>query len=136
MDEGEALERLAGARVARLATADAAGAPHVVPFVFVLEDRTIYWAVDHKPKRSHQLKRLDNIRVNPNVAVVADHYDEDWSRLWWVRASGTARLVDDQNERAMALEALAMKYAQYRDQAPDGPVVAIDVVRIGGWSAA
>jgi len=135
MDEREAVDRLASARVARLATADAGGMPHVVPFVFVLLDRTIYWAVDEKPKRSPRLKRLENIAANPNVAVVADHYEEDWSKLWWVRASGIARVVGEETERTRALEALAAKYPQDRDAPPDGPVVAVDVVRIGWWTA-
>ena len=135
MDEREALDRLASARVARLATADAGGMPHVVPLVFVLLDRTIYWAVDRKRKRSQRLKRLTNIEENPNVAVVADHYDEDWSKLWWVRAAGKARIVGDDNERIRALMALGTKYPQYREQEPDGPVVAIDLGRISGWSS-
>src|SRR5439155_3699218 len=88
VDSGQARKRLGEARVARLATADAGGVPHVVPFVFVLDGETIYWAVDEKPKRTRDLKRLANIRANPNVDVVVDHYDEDWRTLWWVRASG------------------------------------------------
>jgi PPOX class probable F420-dependent enzyme len=136
MEEGEALTRLRDARVGRLATADAGGVPHAVPFVFVVLGRTLYWAVDDKPKRSPQLKRLANIAVNPNVEVLVDHYDDgDWTGLWWVRASGTARVEDHDDERATALEALARKYPQYRERRPDGPVVAIDLVRVGGWSA-
>ncbi len=135
MEEAEALRRLAKARVARLATADAGGVPHVVPFVFVLLDRKLYWAVDRKPKRSERLKRLANIEANPNVSVLVDHYEEDWTKLWWVRADGTARVVQDEAERARVLEALAEKYQQYRAEPPDGPVVAIEIVRISGWSA-
>ena len=135
MDEDDELGRLASARVGRLATADAGGVPHVVPFVFAVLGRTMYWAVDRKPKRSARLKRLDNIAANPNVEVVADHYEEDWTRLWWVRASGVARVVAEEPERARALRALAEKYDRYRDQPPNGPVVAVDLVRISGWTA-
>jgi PPOX class probable F420-dependent enzyme len=135
MDEPAALARLEAARVGRLATADATGVPHVVPFVFVLHGRTVYWAVDSKPKRSPNLKRLENIRVNPNVEMVVDAYDEDWGSLWWVRASGTATIVEDGGLRARALSLLAEKYTQYADHPPAGPVVAIDVGRVSWWEA-
>src|SRR5439155_1742133 len=114
--------------------AGAGGLPHVVPFVFALRGRTLYWAVDRKPKRSRRLKRLDNLAANPNVEVVADHYEEDWSRLWWVRASGTARVLPEGAERDRALDLLAAKYPQDRDAPPDGPVVAVDLVRITWWT--
>jgi PPOX class probable F420-dependent enzyme len=136
LDDAEARRRLASARIGRLATADASGVPHVVPFVFVLLGDTLYWAVDHKPKRSRDLKRLSNIAANPNVEAVVDGYDdEDWSRLWWVRAAGRAEVVTDDAERATALDALAEKYRQYDDQRPEGPVVATHLIRITGWSA-
>ena len=133
MDEEEAWERLGMARVGHLATADAGGVPHVVPFVFAVVGRTLYWAVDHKPKRSTRLKRLDNIAANPNVEVVVDHYDEGWDRLWWVRAMGTARIVAESAERDQALTALDRKYEQYRAALPAGPVVAVDIARVSGW---
>ncbi|MFN2589861.1 MAG: TIGR03668 family PPOX class F420-dependent oxidoreductase [Actinomycetota bacterium] len=133
MDESRAWDLLRSARVGRLATADGGGIPHVVPFVYALVDATVYWAVDRKPKRSRRLRRLENIAVNPNVELVVDHFDEDWSRLWWVRATGSARVVDAGAERDRALSALADKYEQYRSDPPDGPVIAIDVTRIVGW---
>jgi PPOX class probable F420-dependent enzyme len=139
VDEREARERLAAARVGRLATVSADGAPHVVPFVFVVDvDRdgdTLYWAVDRKPKRSARLRRLDNIRADPRVQVVIDEYDEDWSRLWWVRASGTAEVLapGPRAERAVAL--LASKYPQYAAEPPDGPVVGIRITTVAGWEA-
>jgi PPOX class probable F420-dependent enzyme len=136
MDDGPAWRRLKEARIGRLATADPGGLPHVVPVVFAVSGRTLYWAVDHKPKRSRRLKRLDNIRANPNVEVVVDHYEDDWDRLWWVRATGTARVVVDGDERRHALEALAHKYEQYRQSAPEGTVVAIDVTRVTSWVGA
>ena len=134
MDREEALTRLASARVGRLATADASGTPHVVPFVFVLEGTTVYWSVDDKPKRSRRLKRLSNIEANPNVEMVVDHYDENWENLWWVRASGPARILERGEEQAHALGLLAAKYPQYR-QPPQGPVVAIQLVRVASWEA-
>ena len=135
MNRQEALHRLGAARVGRLATADAAGVPHVVPFVFVVDGETLYWAVDRKPKRTQTLKRLENIRANPNVEVVVDNYSDDWNDLWWIRISGTARILEDGEEKRKALTLLQDKYAQYSDGPPDGPVVAIDAVRISSWEA-
>jgi len=136
VDPEEALRRLAGARVGRLATADVSGRPHVVPFVFAVEEdgRRAYWAVDDKPKRSRNLRRLANIAANPRVEVLVDHYEEDWGVLWWVRASGIARTVEG-DEAARALELLVAKYPQYAERPPAGPFVAIDVERVAGWSA-
>lgn len=139
MDRAEALSRLGSARVGRIATVRPDGRPHVVPFVFaVVEDETaarVYWVVDRKPKRSSSLQRLRNLERDPAVEIVVDGYDEDWDRLWWVRASGNGRVVDGAAERAAALEALLAKYPQYREASPDGPVVAIDVDSISGWMA-
>ena len=133
MSPDEARERFATARVARLATADAAGKPHVVPLVFALDGDTIYSAVDPKPKRTQDLKRLRNVAANPQVALLADHYvDDDWDVLWWVRADGVGRVLDASGR---AVELLRERYAQYADAAPDGPVLAIDVRRWSGWHA-
>ena len=87
-----ARERFASARVARLATTGPDG-PHIVPIVFALAGDTIYHAVDHKPKRTTALKRLANLRADPRASVLADAYDEDWTRLWWARADGVARIL-------------------------------------------
>ncbi|GAA0916897.1 TIGR03668 family PPOX class F420-dependent oxidoreductase [Virgisporangium aurantiacum] len=132
LDPGQARLRFAAARVARLATADATGAPHAVPMVFALTGDTIYSAVDAKPKRTTALRRLANVRANPRVAVLADHYDDDWSTLWWVRADGEARVLDQAPE---ALTVLAAKYEQYRNTPPQGPFLAIEVRHWSGWSA-
>ena len=107
----------------------------MVPFVFVLDRTTVYWAVDRKPKHSTRLKRLANIDVNPNVEMVVDGYLEEWDSLWWVRAGGPARVVDEGEERSRALELLETKYPQYRLEPPTGPVVAIEIVRLTGWAA-
>jgi PPOX class probable F420-dependent enzyme len=123
------------ARVARLATTDADGRPHLVPIVFVLDGDTLYSAVDAKPKRSRTLRRIENARARPDVTVLVDRYDEDWARLWWVRVRGHARVLDGGEEAAKALELLAAKYEQYRAAAPSPPVLAIDAVEWRGWSA-
>ena len=133
MDESEAWEQLKQARVGHLATAGPDGLPHVVPFVFALEGRTIYWALDAKPKRGRELKRLANIRANPNVDLVVDNYEEDWKNLWWVRAQGTAHILEPGTEETRARERLTEKYEQYEASPPPGPVVAIDVVKLVSW---
>ncbi len=124
------------ARVARLATADAAGIPHLVPVVFVVVHDTIYTVVDAKPKRTTALRRLANVAANPAASVLVDHYnDADWSDLWWVRADGTGRVLEaDEPEARQAIDLLAERYPQHRDDRPQGPVLAIDVVRWSGWS--
>jgi PPOX class probable F420-dependent enzyme len=130
-----AAERFATARVARLATVGPDGAPHVVAITFAVVGGTIVHAVDHKPKRTRALRRLANIAANPAVSVLADHYEEDWGALWWVRADGRARIVEaDSDEGAAALAALAARYPQYRATPPAGPVVVVDVARWSGWA--
>jgi PPOX class probable F420-dependent enzyme len=112
-------------RVARLASVGADGRPHVVPICFALDGDTLYMAVDSKPKSTPALRRLANIEANPRVEIVVDHYDEDWTKLWWIRLAGEARVVDHD---ARGLELLQAKYPQYRADPPAGPfvVVAID----------
>ena len=127
-----ARERFADARVARLATAGSEG-PHIVPIVFALAGDTIYHAVDHKPKRTTALKRIANLRADPRASVLADGYDEDWERLWWVRADGTARILPAGHEEAIAL--LCARYPQYAGRPPQGPVIAVDVTRWSAWFA-
>jgi PPOX class probable F420-dependent enzyme len=130
----ELWRRLTGARVARLATRNPTGAVDLVPFTFAaLDERTLVSAVDHKPKRTTQLQRLDNIRAHPDVTVLADHYEEDWDALWWVRARGEAAVLDEPSDAH--LQALAAKYEQYRAQPPAGPAVVITVTELRGWSA-
>ena len=132
LDEPEARARFADARVARLATVTRDGKPHIVPIVFALVDDVIYTAVDAKPKSTTALRRLDNIAANPSVAVLADHYVDDWTQLWWVRADGTARLADDA-DADRAIQLLTDRYPQYASQPPPGPVIAINVIRWTGW---
>jgi PPOX class probable F420-dependent enzyme len=121
--------------VARLATIDPDGRPHLVPIVFALDGDTLYSAVDKKPKRSTTLRRIENARARPDVTIIVDHYEDDWNRLWWIRLRGRARVLDDGEERERALTLLAEKYEQYRSQPPDGPVLAIDVTDVRRWTA-
>jgi len=127
-------QRLAQARVGHLATAGSDGRPHVVPITFTTEGDTLYFAVDAKPKRTINLKRLQNIAVNPAVSVLVDHYEDDWAKLWWVRVDGSARMVEDPAEADLAIELLMQRYPQYRRTRPKGPVVAISMDRVTGWS--
>ncbi|GAA2371976.1 PPOX class F420-dependent oxidoreductase [Catellatospora methionotrophica] len=133
----QARQRFATARVARLATVGPSGAPHLVPVVFALSGDTVYSAVDRKPKRTPALRRLANVAADPRVCLLADHYDDDWTALWWVRADGTARVLPAGDpEGASALGLLAARYPQYVTQPPPGPVLAVDVERWTGWAAA
>jgi PPOX class probable F420-dependent enzyme len=133
MTAAEARRRFAAARVARLATADARGRPHLVPIAFALAADTVYSVVDEKPKRSPALRRLANVGENPAVALLADHYGEDWTALWWVRAEGRGRVLSpDAPEARRAVELLRERYPQQRAA---GEVLAVDVERWSGWSA-
>ncbi|MEV8033490.1 TIGR03668 family PPOX class F420-dependent oxidoreductase [Streptomyces sp. NPDC086182] len=144
MDEDQARRRFLAARVATLATVDTEGRPHLVPLVFARCGDALVSAVDHKPKRSPRLRRLRNIAARPAVCLLADAYDEDWGRLWWVRADGDARVVPPPGDRepgeipymyAAAIDALRDKYPQYRNRPPEGPVTVITVHHWRGWQA-
>jgi PPOX class probable F420-dependent enzyme len=130
----EARRLLAGSTVARLATVSEDGQPHIVPMVFALDGDILYFAVDEKPKTTRNLKRLKNIASNPSVSVLVDHYEDDWSKLWWVRADGTARIVAGTEEARHATDLLVGRYPQHRKKRPEGPVVAIHIDRLTGWS--
>ena len=136
LTEEEAHTRLASARVARLATAGGDGQPHLVPVTFAVDGNLIYTAVDHKPKKSVSLRRLRNIRENPRVALLADHYTEDWDELWWVRVDGWASIVEDERGLRDTIDVLAERYEQYREHRPQGPVICIQADRWKGWSSA
>lgn len=127
--------RILESRVARLATADGSSRPHAVPICFAMEGDRLFFAVDAKPKRTTNLKRLRNIAANPSVSVLFDHYEEDWSKLWWVRVDGAARIVEGGEESARVIDLLAGRYEQYRRARPAGPVVEIAIERMSGWSA-
>ncbi|MGW5264854.1 TIGR03668 family PPOX class F420-dependent oxidoreductase [Microbispora sp. NPDC004025] len=138
MPEERARALFSAARVARLATAGAEGAPRLVPVTFAVlregEKGVVVTAVDHKPKATADLRRLRDIRDNPRVCLLADHYEDDWERLWWVRADGRARVVEGGAEHERAVAGLARKYAQYRERPPAGPAILVRVERWSGWS--
>lgn len=137
MTPEEARRRFVAARVARLATTGPDGRPHVVPLVFAVDGDTLASAVDHKPKRTQPLRRLDNIAADPRVAVLVDDYDEDWGRLWWARADGSARVVAPGSAEGRRLvDLLVARYAPYRERRPEGPTLVVEVERWSGWSAA
>jgi PPOX class probable F420-dependent enzyme len=125
------------AEVARLATVGTDGGPHLVPIVFVHADPDVlYTAIDDKPKSTLALRRLTNIAANPRVCVLADHYEADWSRLWWVRADGIAGVHDPASAEANRARALlAERYHAYNEAEPRGPVIGVRIERWTGWSS-
>jgi PPOX class probable F420-dependent enzyme len=125
-------DALAVTPVARLATVGGDGVVHLVPFCFAVVGERLVSAVDHKPKRHTRLQRLADVAATARASVLVDHYEDDWTRLWWIRVSGAAAAEPagsalDEEARA----ALVAKYDQYRTQAPAGPVwwVALDAVQ-------
>jgi PPOX class probable F420-dependent enzyme len=124
---------MAAARVGRLATVTANGLPHIVPCCFVLDRDTVYSAVDDKPKSTFDLVRLNNLRATGVASLLVDHYEEDWSTLWWVRVDGRGRVAESGDDRERALGLLAAKYEQYRRQIPAGPVVVIAIATWRAW---
>ncbi|MCF6390701.1 TIGR03668 family PPOX class F420-dependent oxidoreductase [Mycobacterium sp. MBM] len=135
MPDDEARALFAGESVAVLATTGPDAAPHLVPVVFAVVGDTVYTAVDAKRKSTKRLRRLANIEVNPRVSLLVDHYSEDWSELWWVRADGLATVHHDGEQMAIGYGLLRAKYQQYERTALDGPVVAIAVSRWSSWHA-
>jgi PPOX class probable F420-dependent enzyme len=136
VDEDRARVLVEGARVARLGTLTATGRLDLAPITFVVSGGRLVTAVDHKPKTTTQLRRLDNIRANPEVSVLVDEYhDHDWSALWWVRLRGLAEVVEQGPRHAAAIDALVAKYPQYRERRPEGPAVIVDPVHWQWWSA-
>jgi len=131
--------------VARLATVTPAGVPHLVPVVFAVDwdspadpagKATVYTAVDAKPKTTQRLRRLTNIESNPAASVLVDHYADDWTQLWWVRADGEATVHRDGAAMQAGYRALRAKYDQYQSVSLNGPVIAIAVRRWSSWHAA
>ncbi len=126
--------RVGEARSGALSTVTAEGRPHVVPCCFVLDGDVVYSAVDAKPKSTLALRRLDNLASNPAACLLVDCYDDDWSKLWWIRMDGKVRVLVDGDEHDHALDLLAAKYDQYRETRPPGPVIAIDITDWRGWA--
>lgn len=135
MNRSEAWAALARARVARLATTRPDGAPHLVPVTFATDGENIVTMVDHKPKTTTRLRRLDNIEDNPMVSLLADHYSEDWEWLWWVRADGMASIHREGAWWQRARQSLEAKYAQYASSPPDGPAIVVSVTGLTWWES-
>jgi PPOX class probable F420-dependent enzyme len=126
---------VAESRVARMATIDPDGRPHLVPLVFAVDGDVLYSSIDDKPKRTPRVRRLGNIKASPDrVTVLVDHYEEDWPAVWWVRLRGTGRVLEDGPARDRGLRLLSNKYHQYRDMPPQGAVIALEVTEWRGWS--
>ena len=128
-ETAQLVSKFAGAPVARLATVTSDSAPHLVPVVFAVSGDTVFTAVDGKPKSTRRLQRLANIAANPRVSLLVDHYADDWSTLWWIRADGRAEVTGDE----MGRDLLRAKYPQYQTVSLDGPVIAIEVERWSSW---
>lgn len=125
----------AAAPVARLATVTPAGRPHLVPVVFAVHDDVVWTAVDGKPKTSTSLRRVANIRSNPRVSLLVDHYAPGWTALWWVRADGSAEVRGAETaEGQRGISELVAKYEQYHADPPQGPVIVVHVERWTAWS--
>jgi PPOX class probable F420-dependent enzyme len=135
MERERAVELVEAARVARLATVTADQRVDLVPITYAVDDGRIVTAIDHKPKSTARLKRLDNIRGNPEVSLLLDEYDDaDWSQLWWVRLRGVAHIVEQGELYERSIKALVAKYPQYQTVTPTGPVIVIEVIRWQWWS--
>ncbi len=135
LDIDDVWARTRDARVARLATVDAAGQPHLVPCCFVLDGMTAYSAVDDKPKRSPRLRRLANVQARPVASLLIDEYSEDWGALWWIRAGGPARVIGAGTAHDRAVRLLLAKYPQYLHHRLDEPILAVDLVTWQSWAA-
>ena len=133
MDDTTMRDRFAAAEIARLATVTEGALPHIVPCCFAVAGSVAYSAVDQKPKSTRRLQRLANLRAHPHAALLVDHYDDDWRTLWWIRADGAGRVVDDAGESERAIELLVAKYHQYRTARPAGPVIAVELTRWSAW---
>ena len=131
MAEQEMRRRVSGARVARVGTLDERGRAHLVPIVFAVDDDTLYSGSDAGPR---PVKRLRNLARDPRVTVLVDHYDEDWTKVWWVRLRGAGRVAADAPETDRARKLLAAKYPQYGGNTGDGLVMAVDIAEWTGWA--
>lgn len=136
--DAEARAFIESQRVARLATAGADGAPHVVPVVFALLEDVVYVAIDEKPKSTLRLRRIRNIEENPRAALLVDVYDDDWSQLRWLLLRGAASVLgpeeEQATERGRALAALRARYPQYASMAlEERPLIRLAVERVTGW---
>ena len=125
-------------RIGHLATVDNQNRPIVVPFCFVYSGKAFYSPLDEKPKtvQPERLARVRNIRANPEVAVVIDHYEEDWGKLMFALVRGRARVLSGGKEHIRAVASLRRKYPQYRKMnLTERPVLKIVPWKIVCWRA-
>jgi len=125
--------RFAAADIARLATVTPGGRPHLVPVVFAVAEQVVYTAVDGKPKSTQRLQRLANIEAEPQVSMLVDHYADDWSQLWWVRADGTAAIHHEGPTHQRGYDLLRAKYPHYQAVPLIGAVIAVAVEHWTFW---
>ena len=135
MNQADARSLVEQAPIARLASVTDLGAVDLVPITYAMSDDMLVTAIDHKPKTTKELKRLDNIRAHPEVALLVDHYDENWNELWWIRLRGRARILQNGQRFDTAVAALVAKYAPYQDRPPKGPIIEIDLTGWQWWTA-
>lgn len=140
LDDPQVQRFLSLPRVAHLATAGADAVPHAVPLCFWFDGTNFYFVIDEKPKRQtgFKLKRMRNIAANPQVALLIDHYEEDWRQLAYILVNGSARVVEDQEEYMLALRHLRDKYPQYRNMAltrENNLIVRIEPVKVHIWGS-
>jgi PPOX class probable F420-dependent enzyme len=133
VDEHEARRRVTAAPIGRLATVRPDGSPHLVPVCFAVDGDSIVTVIDSKPKSTRRLARLANVRADPRVSLLVDHYGDDWSEIWWVRVDGAADVVEDGAALADAVSLLAEKYEQYKESPPAGPAIVIAAQRWTWW---
>ena len=137
LDPAEARARFAASPVLRLATVGADGRPHLVPCTFAVDGSgQVVVGIDNKPKTTVYLRRLRNISENPRVSLLVDHYADDWSQLWWVRADGMAVIDRSGTDYAEHWELLRGRYPQYEGQTLDGPVIVVSVDSWTSWAFA
>lgn len=128
------LELIHELRVARLATVTQAGVPHIVPVCYAYHGGRFFIPIDEKPKTTTNLARLRNIVANPRIALLFDRYDDDWTRLAWVRADGEASVLDTGDAEPAALSALRLRYEQYRVMPLEQlPLIVIQPVSVSSW---
>ena len=133
LDRASALARLADTPVASLATTRPTGGPHIVPVSFTVDAERVFIMIDAKPKTTTALQRLANIVANPEVSLLAHHYEDEWRNLWWVRVDGEATIAEDPDLVAEPRRLLQEKYPQYRGQPPDGPAIVIEITDVTWW---
>ena len=135
MDRGEAGSLLAAARVGILGTVQPDGSPHLVPCVFAPHGGVVYIPVDGKRKQTRSLQRLQNLARNASATMLVHHWDEDWTRLWWVRLDGLGRLAESASEIEVARELLLARYNQYDESTRLEPIIVLEVARSRAWQA-